>query len=155
MAAVKFTVTHQFDAPAETLWLELTDWSQHGNWIPATRMEVEPGDPRRVGASFVGYSGYRPLVLEDRMQVTRIEWDATTQHGECDVEKLGPLLTGYAGFIVSPTGQGSKIEWIEDVEVPRVPGFLAPVLGKAGAIGFKIAMRALAKHLSQRVSATS
>jgi uncharacterized protein YndB with AHSA1/START domain len=153
MANVFFTVEHRFAAPAEELWRELTDWSGHGNWIPATRMEVSPGDPRRVGATFVAYTGYGPVVLEDRMEVTQIDWDAETSTGVCEVTKLGPVLTGTAGFTVAPDGDGSRIDWIEDVEVPYVPGFLAPVVARVGALGFSQGMRSLAKLLTRdRVS---
>jgi hypothetical protein len=148
MAQIFFTVDHRFEASARELWMELTDWSRHGDWIPATRMDVEPGDPRRVGAAFVAYSGYWPLVLEDRMTVSQIDWDGDAQSGTCEVTKHGPVLTGRAGFTIAPDGAGSTIEWVEDVEVARVPGFLVPVVAKAGAFGFKMGMRGLAKKLA-------
>ena len=147
MTPVKFEVRTSFDASPRKVWDELIDWKGHEAWIPATRVSVAPGDPTSVGAEFTAFSGYRPLVLEDRMRVVRCDWDDERSTGDCDVEKLGPVLRGRAAFTVKPEGAGSVVVWIEDVTVPRTPSFAAPIVAKLGAIGFRIAMRRLAKHL--------
>ena len=64
-----------------------------------------------------------------------------------EVEKLGPMITGTAGFTVESAGDGARVAWLEDVDVPRLPGFLAPVAARIGAIGFRLAMRRLARQL--------
>ena len=51
------------------------------------------------------------------MRVSKIDWDATAGRGECEVEKLGQVLSGTAGFVVEPDPLGSRIEWFEDVDV--------------------------------------
>ncbi|MBT6444851.1 MAG: SRPBCC family protein, partial [Acidimicrobiaceae bacterium] len=66
MAKVVFTVNHHFAADPQAVWDELADWAGHANWIPATRVEVAPGDPLAVGAEFTAWTGYGPLKLEDR-----------------------------------------------------------------------------------------
>jgi hypothetical protein len=147
MAAVKFEVRTSFDASPKSVWDELVDWKGHEAWIPATRVDVAPGDPTATGAEFTAYSGYRPLVLEDRMRVVRCTWDDDRAVGDCEVEKIGPVLRGRAGFTVEPEGAGSVVVWIEDVVVPKTPSFIAPVVARIGALGFRIAMRRLAKHL--------
>lgn len=148
MAQVHFDVRHEFAASSERVWLELVDWQAHGNWIPMTRMEVEQGEPTQPGARFTAFTGFGRLALEDRMEVVDCEWDEAAASGSCTVAKLGPILRGRAWFTVSPKGQhDSVVDWNEDVTVPRTPQFLAPVVARLGALGFKMGMRRLAKQL--------
>lgn len=142
-AAVRFEVRTSFDAPPRRVWDEMIDWKAHEAWIPATRVVVSEGDATAV--EFTAFTGYRPLVLEDRMRITRCEWDDTTSTGDCEVEKLGPVLRGHAGFTVKPEGAGCVVVWVEDATVPYTPGFAAPVVAKLGGAGFKLGMRKLAK----------
>ncbi|MFP5488405.1 MAG: SRPBCC family protein [Acidimicrobiia bacterium] len=144
-APVQFEVRTSFAAPPRRVWDELIDWKGHEAWIPATRVEAPDGDATAVGAEFTAFTGYGPLTLEDRMRVARCTWDETTSQGDCEVEKLGPLLQGRAGFTVKPEGAGCVVVWREDVTVPYVPGFAAAAVAKVGAAGFKVGMRKLAK----------
>jgi hypothetical protein len=150
MMPVKFELSRHFDVPVRVLWDELVDWPAHGAWIPATTIEGDEGDPAAIGYTFTAWTGFRPVALEDRMRVTRCDWDEAQQSGVCDVEKLGPVLGGTAGFSVRPDGSGSVIEWREDVTVPYLPKFLAPVGAFFGRIGFTLALRSLAKMLARR-----
>lgn len=154
MAQVTFTVTHHFDQAPRVVWTEMVDWPAHGEWIPATRVEIDEGDPQAVGALFTGYTGYGPLTLVDHMRITEIEFDEETQQGRCEVEKLGPVLKGAAGFTLRPSGSGTELEWFEDVSVPYLPGFLSPVVNKLGALGFAQGMRGLAKIMTKRPRST-
>ena len=149
MARVHFELTRRFDAPVRRVWDELVDWPGHGAWIPATTVEAEPGDPTEVGYTFTAWSGVRPVALEDRMRVTRCDWDEAASTGICDVDKLGPILGGSAGFTVSPDGSGTMLSWREDVTVPYLPRFLAPVAAFAGRLGFRLALRGLDKVLAR------
>lgn len=150
MMPVKFELSRRFDVHVRVLWDELVDWPAHGAWIPATTIEGEEGDPAAIGYTFTAWTGFRPVALEDRMRVTRCDWDEAQHTGVCDVEKLGPVLGGTAGFSVSADGSGSVIEWREDVTVPYLPPFLAPVGAFFGRIGFTLALRSLAKVLARR-----
>lgn len=150
MAHVEFEVRHRFDAPAEVVWAELVDWQGHADWIPLTRVEVEPGDPTAVGARFTATTGLAPVALPDRMEVLECDWDDESSTGACEVAKHGPVLEGRAGFTVRPDGDGASLEWVEDVTVPYTPQFVAPVLGWLGARGFSAGMRKLAKLLASR-----
>jgi hypothetical protein len=116
MAPVRFELSRRFDVPVRELWDELVDWPAHGAWIPATTIEGESGDPTAVGYTFTAWTGFRPVALEDRMRVTRCDWDEAAQTGVCDVEKLGPVLGGGAGFTVRADGAGSgaPIQNIQD-----------------------------------------
>ncbi len=153
MGRVQFELTRPFDVSARVLWDELIDWPAHGAWIPATTIEADPGepsDPTAVGYTFTAWSGFRPVALKDRMRVTRCDWDEADQVGVCDVEKLGPVLGGTAGFTVRADGSRSVLEWREDVTVPYFPGLLSPVGAFFGKIGFSLALRSLAKNLARR-----
>ena len=154
MAHVRFEVPYRFEASPRAVWDELVDWEAHGEWIPATRVEVEPGDPTAPGAGFTAWTGVGRLALEDRMRVVECTWDDDARRGECEVEKLGPVLVGSAGFVVAPDGQGTALTWIEDVEVRRVPQFLAPIAARLGAVGFRLGMRKLAHLLAHRPTPT-
>jgi hypothetical protein len=155
-ADVRFEVHYRFDAEPRTVWDELVDWKGHEAWIPATRVQVDPGEPTAVGATFTAFTGYRPLVLEDRMRVSRCEWDDRAGTGHCEVEKLGPILTGRAGFTVEGGDDDRAVVcWTEEVTVPYAPGFSAPLVGWVGALGFRVGMRKLAKLVSGRSRSSS
>lgn len=154
MAAVRFEVRTSFDAPPRRVWEEMVDWKGHEAWIPATRVDVPGGDATAVGAEFTAFTGYGPLTLADRMRVARCNWDEVASRGDCEVEKLGPVLRGRAGFTVKPEGGGSVVTWLEDVTVPYLPRFTAPVVAKLSAAGFGLGMRKLAKIVEAPVSPT-
>jgi carbon monoxide dehydrogenase subunit G len=147
MTSVRFDVTVDFDASPRAVWDELVDWEGHGDWIPATRVEVDGDDPTAVGTTFTGWTGVGPLALEDRMRVQACDWDEEADAGRCEVEKLGPVLTGRAGFTVAPAPSGSQVVWFEDVEVRYLPRLLGPVAARFGALGFRGGMRRLARRL--------
>ncbi len=147
---VAFTVTHRFAQPPRVVWDELIDWKGHEQWVPMTRVVLGPEPQDEVGATFMAFTGAWKLGLEDNMRVTVLDWDDDAQTGRCEVEKLGPVLTGTAGFTVEPDGAGTRVEWIEDVTAKYAPGFTAGVAGKAGAAGFSRAMKKLAKLLDSR-----
>ncbi|MFK8025490.1 MAG: SRPBCC family protein [Ilumatobacter sp.] len=150
MAKIEFTVVQQFERPAREVWDELVDWKGHEEWIPMTRVKVGEGPMNAAGHEFTAWTGIGPLSLEDRMRVTLCDWDDESAAGDCEVEKLGPVLRGRAGFTVTPDGDGSTMTWFEDVTVKFVPQFLAPVVNKLAAAGFKQGMKGLAKNLSKR-----
>jgi hypothetical protein len=136
-ARVSFeTVVHLTAEPA-VVWERLTDWARHGEWIPLTRVEVDPSDPDR----FVAYSGVGPLTLEDRMVVEEMHFDGA--EGICRVAKLGPVLTGHASFHVSSTAGGTTVRWVEDVTVPRLPRPLAPAAAAVARLAFERSLRRL------------
>ena len=146
MTAIQFTVTHHFDAPSRLVWDEMIDWQSHAQWIPATRVEVDGDGPAHsVDDTFTGYTGYGPATLVDRMRVSEIDWNDETGVGSCEVEKLGPVLHGTAGFTVTPDGDGCRVDWFEKVTVKYLPRVVAPVVSKASAAGFGFGMKRLAK----------
>ena len=153
MTPVRFEVVVEFDSPPREVWDELVDWKGHEAWIPATRVEVDGDDPTAIGATFVAWTGLGPLALEDRMKVTECAWSEPTDSGTCEVEKLGPVLRGRAGFTVEPSSQGARVTWLEDVRVPRLPRLLSPVAARLGALGFRFGMWRLNRLLARRADA--
>jgi hypothetical protein len=127
--------------PIEHVWAELIDWGGHGRWIPMTRVDVDPADPNR----FIAWSGVGRLALEDRMHATDIAFDGT--RGTCHVDKLGPVLVGFAELTVTRAAAGAeaatRVQWHEDVMVPYVPKFLTPVVAKASGLMFSFALKRL------------
>lgn len=165
MARVFFEFEYAFDVPPAVVWDALVDWKGHEDWIFATYVELHtPGDPATVGVEFTAWSGPFPttalgqrLSLEDRMQVTELEFDAATQTGTCRVAKLGPTLGGWAGFTVAPaeTGSGTRLSWTENVTVRLLPGFLSPLTERVGVMGFRFFMRRLARQLRTPAAVSS
>jgi hypothetical protein len=149
MTPIQFTVISDFDAEPKRVWEEMIDWKGHEAWIPSTRVEVPEGDGTAIGTEFTAWTGRRPLALEDRMRVSECRWDDATESGYCEVEKLGPVLKGRAGFTVRPNPRGAEVEWFEDVTVPVVPGLLRPVIERLSAAGFRLGMRRLGKVVNR------
>lgn len=137
-----FSLSEQLPLSPQQAWDRLVDWGTHGEWIPMTRVDVDPADPNR----FVAYSGVKPLVLEDRMHATSLEFDGTS--GEGHVDKLGPLLVGTASFAVvpGPTDDTCLVGWTEDVHVPHLPGFATGLVGFIGRQMFAVAIKRMAKR---------
>jgi hypothetical protein len=139
---VMFELDRTLTLTPERAWELLIDWKGHGDWVPMTTVEVDPDDPSR----FIAWSGIgKKLALEDRMHAVVQEFDGS--NGHCRVEKLGPILVGEASFTVSPgpTPGTSVVSWREDVAVPYLPKFLAPVAAKIGGVLFGASLRRMAK----------
>lgn len=149
LTSVQFTVTVDFDAAPRQVWEALVDWKGHEAWIPATRVEVHGDDPTAPGSSFTAWTGVGPLTLEDRMQVSEASWSSDDRTGRCVIDKVGPVLEGRAGFVVAPYEGRTRVEWFEDVTVPRLPRVLSPVAARIGATGFRFAMRRLNRRLAR------
>jgi hypothetical protein len=84
------------------------------------------------------------------MRVVACDWHDDDRRGYCRVDKLGPILRGGAEFTVESHGAGAAVNWVEDVTVPYTPQFLAPILARLGAAGFKLGMRKLDRLLARR-----
>lgn len=139
---VVFDAARVVPLTAAEAWRRLVDWPGHGRWVPLTRIDVNPGDPDR----FVAWSGIGPLQLEDRMHA--LEQRYADGHGFCRVAKLGPVLVGEATFTVSPGIEPGTtlVQWHEDVSVPRLPGFLAGIVGFMSGRLFELSLARMARR---------
>lgn len=148
MAHVTFDVQRDFHASSRGLWEALIDWKGHESWIPATRVELGQGDPTQPGFVITAWTGPRPVALKDVMRVEECTWDHELQQGKCIVSKLGPVLSGRAGFTVSGDDSHSTMQWFEDVSVKWLPRVLAPLVTWMSSKGFSYGMRRLERQLS-------
>ena len=138
---VKFSLQKQINLSSAEAWRRLVDWEGHGKWIPMTKVDVDPNDKTR----FVAWTGVRPLVLEDRMHQLTENWNGT--EGDSLVAKLGPVLVGEAEFSVKPGSAPDTaiVAWREDVRVPYLPKFLAPIVGWASKQAFAFSIKKMVK----------
>ncbi len=149
MGAVVIDVVVDFRSSPKRVWDALVDRKGHEGWVPATRVEFDDPADQDVGSTFTAWTGFRPLRLEDRMRVTKLVWDDTTESGESDLEKLGPVLFGRAGFTVTAHEGGARVEWLEDVTIAQLPGVLSRPASMIAAVGFKLALRRLERRLAR------
>ena len=144
MATVYFTVTRDLPLPARAVFDELIDWKGHAKWVPLTKVQVLKGDGG-PGTEFIATSGIGPLALPDRMRVDALDPEAMTVL----VTKIGPVLTGVVHLSVTATGEGSsRLEWVEDILVPRMPQFLSKPVAAAARKGFQSSITRMAKLLA-------
>ena len=143
MARVAFTVTERWPIDSQRVWDALVDWAGHAEWVPATTVRIESGDGGH-GTVFIARTGLGPLAFDDTMQVVQFDPTART----ASVRKLGPLLTGTAGFTVVPEGSASRLEWFEDVEVPRLPNIATPLARGVARLSFRLALGRLRRTLT-------
>jgi hypothetical protein len=138
---VEFSLCRSVPLEPSEAWHRLADWGSHGDWIPFTRVDLDPTDERR----FVAWSGLGPVMLEDRMQVLEERFDGT--RGYCRVAKLGPVLVGEAEFTVGPglTPGTSVVEWREDVRMRRLPRWASGFAARVGRTMFARSLGRMAR----------
>jgi hypothetical protein len=112
----------------------LCNWDDHVRWVPLTRVVTH------APHHFTAYTGAGPLRLKDEMVVTfRNDTERRVR-----IRKLGPVLTGEAGFSVRPLDHtGCVVTWEEHIRVPVAPGFTAPLLRGLTCVLFRRALRRL------------
>ena len=144
MATVKFTVNRDLTLPARAVFDELIDWRGHAKWVPLTKVQVLKGDGG-PGTEFIATSGIGPLALPDHMRVDALDAEAMTVR----ISKIGPVLSGVVHLSVTATGEGtSRLDWVEDIVVPRLPQFLAKLVAAAARVGFQASITRMAKLLA-------
>lgn len=109
-------ITRTLPADPEATFRVLGDLSAYGQFQPLTRIRASPG-PIGPGWSFVARTGVGPLSITDRMVVT--QWDPGEHF---TIVKIGPVLDGSAEVHLSPDGDGTRVDWREEI-VPR-PGWI-------------------------------
>ena len=133
-ARIKIELYQYVTTSAEKAYSDLCDWKDHERWVPFTKVTIH--SPQE----FTAYTGIRPFIIKDRMQVT-VRNDETK---EATFLKLGPLLTGTAGFRVQRYDAKSCIViWQENIKVSYLPGFLSKPLTAIARKLFRYALRRL------------
>ena len=138
---VAFELSRIVRMTPELTWQRLTDWRSHGEWIPLTRIEVDPTNPDR----FTAWSGIGRIALEDRMHLTDRTVDTCVRRAR--IAKLGPVLVGEAEFSVSAgiAAGSAVVQWREVVTVPHLPRLLGPVAAWVGKYLFTMALGRMAR----------
>lgn len=116
----------EIDAPAEDVWVAVTDWRRQGEWMLGTRVTPVHLDGRGVGARVEAVTGVGRLAVRDPMEITH--WEPPRR---CQVRHTGAVLRGAGAFEVEPLPGGrARFVWSE---------WLEPPLGRAGQVGFLLA----------------
>jgi hypothetical protein len=134
-AVVNVTFEQHIALPEQTAYQRLCDWKDHERWVPFTKVTVHDED------TFTAYTGIGPLRLEDNMRVIRRDDEGC----EVVVEKTGPVIVGSAGFRVRRySAESSIVTWTEELRIPLVPRFFAPLLRIVTRWLFRRALKRLA-----------
>lgn len=138
---VTFELSRIVPMTSELAWQRLTDWRSHGDWIPLTRVDVDPVDPD----CFTAWTGIGRLALEDRMRLIDQTIDDCGRRAR--IVKLGPVLVGETEFSISAgiATDSAVVQWREVVDVPYLPAMLAPVAAWLGKCLFSFALSRMAR----------
>lgn len=107
-------------ATPSALWRVVTDFAAYDRWMPLTTVRCDEGLPR-PGWGFAARSGLGPVGFTDSMLVTAWREPAPGRGGLLRVAKTGWVLGGWVEVTVEPHGDGSRLDWQEDVVVRPVP----------------------------------
>lgn len=131
-----FDIARRVPAGTRHTFRVFSDFRRHGDYIPLTTMVADAGPPQ-VGWRFTGRTGVGPLALADNMVVT--VWDPPH---EFRIEKLGPLLDGWAHVHFSSEGSDTRVVWRERIVVRPAPvgRGLGPVLDPMNRLMFARAL---------------
>ncbi|MEI2776929.1 MAG: SRPBCC family protein [Tetrasphaera sp.] len=141
-----FTITRVVAAPVDVVWGRLTDFARHGQAVPLTVTDLDPGPPG-PGWQFVPRTGIGRARVADHMIVTI--WSPPRpqrMRGRFRVVKIGPWLRGWAQVSVEEVAGGTLVTWTEELG-PRIDP--APLLTRplAARLGRRLFARALDRVL--------
>jgi hypothetical protein len=135
---VAFTVGADTALSPEAAWARVTDWPDHGAYVPLTRVRVATPGPTGVGTVFVARTAVGPLGFDDPMEV--VEWDPPRH---CRIEKRGRVLAGWAELTVEPRPSGARVTWREEAVPTRFGRRLGRLSDVAGRRVFGRVLRRL------------
>lgn len=130
----RFALEIHTEATPEQAWGRLWDLRRHTRFIPLTRVT---GEPVREGSRFVGRTGFGPFGFDDPMVVTRFTPPTGGAPGRARIDKTGRVVEGHIDIEIRATTGGSVVGWTQEIRVAGVPAALDPVVGVAGAAGYR------------------
>lgn len=162
-------VTKIIDATPSKVWGILTDWNNHANWIPMTKI-INPNNVvfvGKVGEVFIGRTGLGKFSFDDEMKVVSsyppvvVPYGVQTFKPSLEVVKTGKVIKGRAGFFLEPlefvglNGNKlvkTKLVWWEDISVfnntfQRVFNF---ILTPVGRFVFTAAVNKMSKSIESK-----
>jgi hypothetical protein len=111
-------------APAEVIWAILVDWERNHQWmLEASRFRVTSEHREGVGVEVRAHVRIGGITTVDSVRVSR--WEPPYVLG---IDHLG-WVKGRAVIECIPTGQGTRVEWLEE---------LTPPLGAVGGLGIRL-----------------
>lgn len=114
---MRVRVSITIDEPIDVVWAEIADLSGHGEWMAdAEQIEFVSSSTSGVGTVMRVPTRVGPLVTEDWIIVT--EWIEGVRIG---VVHVG-LVTGAGAISLSPSDDGTDVEWDEQLDLPVVFG---------------------------------
>ncbi len=138
-----FVIRARSPLPASACFERLVDWDAHSAAIPLTRLQHE-GDAR-LGQLFVARTGIGRLGFDDPMVVELLRPPAGDQPGDLAgsvvVAKQGRVIGGRVRWTVTPTEDGSEVEWTQHLVVDWLPRWVDPVVGALGRIAYGTGLR--------------
>ena len=141
----KFTIRLSSPRPAAATFARLLDWDAHSSAIPFTRLR-HVGQPA-LGQRFVARTGIGPLGFDDPMRVELLRPPAgdgpDDLPGVVEVTKTGNVIAGRVRWTVAGAGEGSSVEWRQDLQVPWLPRMLDPVVGLVGRLAYRTGLARL------------
>lgn len=112
-----FRVVARIEAPPETVWRHLADWEGSAAWmVDATTVEVTGAQRQGVGTRVRAVTRIAGVRLVDEMEV--VAWEpgrliAVMHHR--------PPIRGLAWFEITPLRDGTRFEWVEELDPPLGP----------------------------------
>lgn len=117
-----FRVSTFIRARPERVWALLRDWEGSARWmVDATTVEVVGEAHEGEGTRVRAVTRIAGLAVTDEMTVTR--WE---QQRLIEVRHEGWPIRGVAWFEIFPEDDGTRFEWVEELDPPLGP------LGEAG-----------------------
>jgi hypothetical protein len=131
--------------PAAEAWSRVLDLRAHSAVIPLT---IVTGDALYAaglapGSRFVARTAVGPIGFDDRMVVDEITQPLDGSGGWARIRKEGKVIRGLIELSVTPSGDGSLVEWSQDIFVAGVPGLLDPVVAGVARAAYGMTLRKL------------
>ena len=114
---MQVSVSVFIDAPPDRVWMDVSDLQSHGEWMQdAESVEIVSEQRSGVGTVMRVPTRVGPLTTEDWIIVT--DWVEGERIG---VVHVG-LVTGAGAITVEPDGNGTRVRWDEELDLPLTLG---------------------------------
>jgi len=141
-----FDLVRRVNASPATTFDVLADFRRHSDFIPATTITADDGEPG-VGWRFTARTGVGLLAVVDRMEVS--VWDPPY---EFRIDKLGPVLDGWAHVHVTAEAGQTRVVWRERIVLRPAPvgRLVGPVSDRVNRVMFGRALDKMAARAASR-----
>jgi carbon monoxide dehydrogenase subunit G len=133
--------------PAEEAWRRILDLRSHSRLIPLTRVSGAEltADELRAGSQFVARTTIGPFAFDDPMVVDEISAPSSAAGipGSARIRKVGRVIGGSIELRIEPHGDGSRVDWNQDIIVRGVPAAFGSVTAMVGRLAYGTMLRRL------------